>query len=55
MTSGNVQVNGDEGSQHDLERTKQDILLAATEGVAKKGFEGTRVDEIGAQTARPSA
>jgi TetR/AcrR family transcriptional regulator len=50
MTSSNASPNGDEGRQRDPERTKQEILLVATEEFAKKGFAGTRVDEIAAQT-----
>ena len=43
-------VSGDTGKQRDAERTRAEILAAATREFADRGYDGARVDEIAART-----
>jgi AcrR family transcriptional regulator len=50
MTTSPPLVGGGAGKQRDAERTRGEILAAATREFADRGFDGARVDEIAART-----
>jgi AcrR family transcriptional regulator len=50
MTASPARTAGASGKQRDAERTRAEILDAATREFADRGYDGARVDEIAART-----